>query len=64
MSNLKVKIIKIVEDSEKILAILGPEEFFGEMSVLDGELCSATVITVEPTIMNFLFLSCLLVPAH
>jgi CRP-like cAMP-binding protein len=45
----KVKVITIEEESEKVLAILGPGEFFGEMAVLDREPRSATIIAAEPT---------------
>ena len=32
-----------------VLAVLGPGEFFGELSIFDGERRSASVIAVEPT---------------
>lgn len=32
-----------------VLAMFGPGEFFGELSIFDGERRSATVIAVEPT---------------
>ncbi len=48
----KVKVIAVEEDSQKVLAYLGPGEFFGEMAVLDQEPRSATIIAVEPTKVN------------
>lgn len=43
-----VKITRVSEDGrEVILAILGEGEFFGEMSLLDGETRSANVIALE-----------------
>jgi CRP-like cAMP-binding protein len=32
-----------------VLAVFGPGEFFGELSIFDGEMRSATVIAVEET---------------
>ncbi len=44
----KVKIVRISEDGkEVILNMLGANDFFGEMSVLDGYTRSASVIAVE-----------------
>jgi CRP/FNR family transcriptional regulator, cyclic AMP receptor protein len=37
----------IAEGREKTLAILGPEDFFGEMAILDGGTRSATARVVE-----------------
>lgn len=42
-------IIETEEGKEGILAILYPTEFFGEMSLLDGEPRSATVVALEET---------------
>ncbi|MGC9098215.1 MAG: Crp/Fnr family transcriptional regulator [Dictyoglomus sp.] len=42
-------IIETEEGKEGILSILYPTEFFGEMSLLDGELRSATVVALEET---------------
>jgi CRP/FNR family transcriptional regulator, cyclic AMP receptor protein len=40
--------VKVVRDGEE-LAILGPGEFFGELSVLDGLPRIAQVVAIEPT---------------
>ena len=37
-----------VEDKEIILAILGPNEFFGEMGLIDNSPRSASVVALEP----------------
>ncbi len=42
-------IIETEEGKEGILSILYPTEFFGEMSLLDGEPRSATVVALEAT---------------
>lgn len=46
----KVKIAKISDEGKEIiLAVLGPGDFFGDMSLLDGEPRSATVIALDNT---------------
>jgi CRP/FNR family transcriptional regulator, cyclic AMP receptor protein len=40
--------VRVVRDGEEI-AVLGPGEFFGELSVLDGKPRVAQVVTVEKT---------------
>jgi CRP/FNR family transcriptional regulator, cyclic AMP receptor protein len=40
--------VRVVRGGEDV-AILGPGEFFGELSVLDGQPRVAQVVTVEPT---------------
>ena len=46
----RVKVAKISDEGKEIiLAILGANEFFGDMSLLDGEPRSATVIALEET---------------
>jgi CRP/FNR family cyclic AMP-dependent transcriptional regulator len=41
--------VRVVRDGEA-LAELGPGDFFGELSVLDGKPRNAQVVTTEPTI--------------
>lgn len=41
--------VRVTRDSETI-ATLGPGDFFGELSVLDGKPRNAQVISLEPTI--------------
>ena len=42
-----VKITRLSDEREVILALLGPGDFFGEMSLLDGEGRSANVVSIE-----------------
>ena len=50
--NGSVKIFQKAHDGrEKILCVLGPGEFFGEFSLVDGQPRSATVTTLQPTEM-------------
>ena len=44
-----VKVSYSDEDDETIFAVLRPGDFFGELSILDGEGRSADVIALEPT---------------
>jgi CRP/FNR family transcriptional regulator, cyclic AMP receptor protein len=47
-----VKIYQKAQDGrEKILCLLGPGEFFGEFSLVDGQPRSASVATLQPTEM-------------
>jgi CRP/FNR family cyclic AMP-dependent transcriptional regulator len=47
-----VKIYQRAQDGrEKILCVLGPGEFFGEFSLVDGQPRSASVATLQPTEM-------------
>jgi CRP/FNR family cyclic AMP-dependent transcriptional regulator len=52
-----VRISKDVGGSEKVLANLGPGEFFGEMAILNGKPRTATATTLEAT-------RCLLIEAR
>ena len=45
----KVKVSWTTEDGETIIAVFSAGDFFGELSVLDGEQRSADVIALEPT---------------
>ena len=48
ISHGRVKVALLAEDGgEVILSLLGPGQFFGEMSLLDGKPRSATVIATE-----------------
>lgn len=40
--------VRVVRDGET-LAVLGPGDFFGELSVIDGKPRTAQVVSVEPT---------------
>jgi CRP-like cAMP-binding protein len=40
--------VKVIRGGEEV-AVLGPGDFFGELSVLDGQPRVAQVVTVEPT---------------
>ena len=42
--------VRVIRDGETI-ATLGPGEFFGELSVLDGQPRTAQVVAAEPTIV-------------
>jgi len=52
-----VRISKQVAGSEKVLAALGPGEFFGEMAILNGKPRTATATVMKPT-------RCLLIEAR
>lgn len=41
--------VRVVRDGET-LAVLGPGDFFGELSVIDGKPRTAQVVSVEPTV--------------
>lgn len=44
-------LVRDEEGHEAILSMLGPGELFGEMSVLDEGVCSATVKAVSPSVL-------------
>ncbi len=44
-----VRITKQVGGGDKVLAVLGPGEFLGEMAILNGKPRTATATVVEPT---------------
>lgn len=43
----KVRIVKIINDREKIIDVLGPGDVFGEMAILEEQPRSATVIAID-----------------
>ncbi len=43
----RVKIVKLINDREKTLDVMGPGDVFGEMSILEEEPRSATAITMD-----------------
>jgi len=45
----KVKVSYVEEEDETIIAVLSPGDFFGELSIIDGEGRSADVSAVEQT---------------
>ena len=45
----KVKVSYTEDDNETIIALLAPGDFFGELSIIDGEGRSADVVAVEQT---------------
>jgi CRP/FNR family cyclic AMP-dependent transcriptional regulator len=45
----QVEVVLEQPDQNIVLATLGPGEFFGELSIFDSEMRSATVVAVEPT---------------
>ncbi len=45
----KIKISKVIENTETVLAILKEGDFFGEMAIIDGSPRSATATAIEPT---------------
>ncbi|MDI6779959.1 MAG: Crp/Fnr family transcriptional regulator [Bacteroidota bacterium] len=46
----KVKVIRSDDDGrEVILSILGENDFFGEMAILDGLACSASIVAITKT---------------
>ena len=52
-----VRITKTMGGEQKVLAVLGPGEFLGEMAILNGKPRTATATVVEPT-------RCLLIDAR
>lgn len=53
--NGRVKVVIMSKDGREVnLSTLGPNEFFGEMSLIDGLPRSATVIAIEDTTIIFL----------
>ena len=50
----EVKIIKIDQAEQKTLAVLGPGNTFGEMSMIDGEPRSARIVAAAKSIILFI----------
>ena len=46
-----VKIMKVIKDVEKLLNIVYPGDFFGELAILEGTTRSASAIANEPTVL-------------